>query len=49
MTDGRTAVGMVERPTEPPELAALDLETGELRVLTDLNPQLRNKSYGEVR
>jgi dipeptidyl aminopeptidase/acylaminoacyl peptidase len=49
VTDGRGAVGVVDGPTDPPELGVLDLETGDLRVLTDLNPELRNREHGEVR
>lgn len=49
VTDGRQAVGIVDGPTDPPELAARDLATGEIRVLTDLNPRLRKRTHGDVR
>jgi dienelactone hydrolase len=48
-TDGRQAVGVVDGPADPPELAALDLATGEIRTLTDLNPRLRTRTHGQVR
>lgn len=46
--DGRVAVGVTESLTEPPELALHDFATGETTTLTDLNPRLRERTYGEV-
>lgn len=48
VTNGRIAIGVVDSLTVPPELAALDLATGETTILTDLNPELRDRRYGEV-
>jgi dipeptidyl aminopeptidase/acylaminoacyl peptidase len=48
VTNGRIAVGVIDSLTVPPELAALDLATGEITVLTDLNPELRDRAYGEI-
>ena len=47
-TNGRVVVGVKDGLSEPPEIAAYDLETKTTRVLTDLNPQLRDRSLGEV-
>lgn len=48
VSNGRIVVGIVESLTSPPELAAHDLATGRTTVLTDLNPELRERRYGEV-
>jgi dipeptidyl aminopeptidase/acylaminoacyl peptidase len=48
VTNGRIVVGVKDSLTVPPELAAYDLSSGEMTILTDLNPQLRNRIYGEV-
>jgi dienelactone hydrolase len=48
VTNGRIAIGVKDSLTMPPELAAYDLETSQVTVLTDLNPELRDRAYGEV-
>jgi dipeptidyl aminopeptidase/acylaminoacyl peptidase len=45
---GRLIVGVKDSITVPPELAVYDTDTRETRILTDLNPQLRDRSFGEV-
>ncbi|MPY89811.1 MAG: hypothetical protein GEU99_18050 [Luteitalea sp.] len=47
-TNGRVVIGLKEAPLDPPELAALDLTTKAVTVLTDLNPALRRRRYGTV-
>jgi dipeptidyl aminopeptidase/acylaminoacyl peptidase len=47
-TNGRLIVGVKDDLTEPPELAAYDLDTKRTHVLTNLNPQLRELKMGEV-
>lgn len=40
--------GVKDSLTEAPEMAIHDLETGEVRILTDLNPSLRGRDFGEI-
>jgi dipeptidyl aminopeptidase/acylaminoacyl peptidase len=47
-TSGRFVVGVKDSTYSPPELVALDLSTGVTTVLTDLNPELRQRRHGEV-
>ncbi|HEY3122035.1 MAG TPA: hypothetical protein VGL15_15525 [Vicinamibacteria bacterium] len=47
-TNGRIVVGVQEAVTTPPELAAYDIASRRIRVLTDLNPELRRRRYGAV-
>jgi dipeptidyl aminopeptidase/acylaminoacyl peptidase len=47
-TNGRSVVGVQEAVTTPPELAAYDIASRRVRVLTDLNPELRRRRYGAV-
>lgn len=47
-TNGRIVIGVQDSLTLPPDLAAFDLSTGETTLLTDLNPQLRDRKYGKV-
>lgn len=45
---GHRAFGVVEDLTDPPEVATVDLASGDLRPLTDLNPDLRERVHGSV-
>ncbi|MEJ1961327.1 MAG: hypothetical protein WDO56_07195 [Gammaproteobacteria bacterium] len=47
-TDGRVVIGVKDASTRAPELASYELKSGRTRVLSDLNPQLRERSYGAV-
>ncbi len=47
-TNGHLIVGVKDDLSEPPELAAYDLETKRTIVLTHLNPQLRDLKLGDV-
>jgi dipeptidyl aminopeptidase/acylaminoacyl peptidase len=47
-TNGRVVVGVQEGATTPPELAAYDIASRRVRVLTDLNPRLRGRQFGAV-
>lgn len=47
-TNGELIVGVKDDLVTPPELAVYDLETHETRVVTDLNPKLRAKAFGET-
>lgn len=47
-TNGRVVIGVMEAPTVPPDLAVYNLSNGAMTVLTDLNPQLREREYGDV-
>jgi|GEM_PF-1176680 len=48
VTNGRVVIGIKDSLTVAPELAAYDLATGQHTILTDLNPRLRDRKYGEV-
>jgi dipeptidyl aminopeptidase/acylaminoacyl peptidase len=37
-----------ETSTQPPHLAALNLRTGDVRILTDINPEFRNIRLGRI-
>jgi dipeptidyl aminopeptidase/acylaminoacyl peptidase len=47
-TNGVVAVGIVGSLTKPAELGAYDFTTREVKVLTDLNPWLRERRLGEA-
>ncbi len=47
-TDAEVAVGVKDGLLTPPDLAVVDLATGDTTVVTDLNPQLEHRRYGEV-
>jgi dipeptidyl aminopeptidase/acylaminoacyl peptidase len=47
-TNGRVVVGVREASLTPPEVAAYDLVSKRVEVLTDLNPRLRGRKYGAV-
>jgi Tol biopolymer transport system component len=44
----RRAACIRENATTPPDIALMDLRTGELRTLTNLNPELRNIGLSRV-
>jgi dipeptidyl aminopeptidase/acylaminoacyl peptidase len=48
VSNGQFAVGVIDSLTVPPEFAAVDLSTGTTTVLTNLNPALRGRRYGDV-
>ncbi len=48
VTDGKIAIGVRDSLTTPPDLMAYDIATGKTRMLTDLNPHLRQREYGAV-
>lgn len=47
-TNGEVVIGIKQSPTASPELALFDLSTKRMTVLTDLNPQLRQRRLGAV-
>ena len=47
-SNGRIVLGVRDGLRQAPELAAFDLASGRVDVLTDLNPQLRERRLGEV-
>ena len=47
-TNGEVVIGVRDDLTTAPELAAYDLRTGKVSTLTDLNPALRQRRYGET-
>lgn len=47
-TNGRLIVGVKDGLSEPPEIAAYDIEKKSTHRLTDLNPQMRQLAFGEV-
>jgi dipeptidyl aminopeptidase/acylaminoacyl peptidase len=47
-TNGRLIVGVSDSLTSPPEIALYDLASHETRVVTDLNPRLRQRRYGHI-
>jgi len=48
VTDGAVVLGVKDGLRQAPELAAYDLHAGKEQLLTDLNPQLRQRRLGEV-
>ena len=48
VTNGEIVVGVQDGLQEAPEVVAVQLATGEVSTLTDLNPQLRERSFGVV-
>jgi dipeptidyl aminopeptidase/acylaminoacyl peptidase len=48
VTNGKVVIGITEGLYSPPEFAAFDLTTRTLRVLTNLNPKLRQRQYASV-
>jgi dipeptidyl aminopeptidase/acylaminoacyl peptidase len=47
-TNGHLIIGVHDDLSTPPEIAAYDWDSHTARVLTDLNPELRERRYGEV-
>ncbi len=47
-SDGRVLVGVLQAVTIPPELFVQDVTTGQTALLTDLNPEYRSITLGEV-
>lgn len=47
-SNGETVVGVLQGWTIPPDVFSVDLRTDLLQVLTDLNPQYRNITLGQV-
>jgi len=46
--DGGRFVGVRQTVTTPPDLALLDVATGRLATLTEINPELREQTLGRV-
>lgn len=46
--DGETLVGIRQASTIPPDLARYDVKSNNQAILTDLNPEIRDTSLGEV-
>lgn len=47
-SDGQTMAGVAQAFTVPPDLLAFDLKSHSARILTDLNPELREVRLGNV-
>ncbi len=47
-TNGSLVVGVTDDLVTPPDIATYDLDSREISVVTDLNPKLRDRRYGEV-
>ena len=46
--DGRITISLDQGPNRPPNLKAIDHQSGRTRVFTDLNPQFRSKIFAPV-
>jgi hypothetical protein len=47
-SDGRKVIGVLENVRTPPDLFVHQLASGKARVLTDLNPEYRDRDVGEI-
>jgi dipeptidyl aminopeptidase/acylaminoacyl peptidase len=44
----RVALGVYETPSVPPDIYLLDYKTGQISILTDLNPEFRRIDLGKI-
>ncbi len=46
--DGQITISLDQGPNKPPNLKAIDHQTGRTQIFTDLNPQFRSKAFAPV-